>query len=275
MNGPALVAARTRLDRTPEQLAAELGIPPHAYAACEAGRASLSRRHAELITYQLAVRDRQDALAASGLPACQWMERWGDEIPEARSALEAHVARAEAHASGCATCGARDAFLAERFPTMPPVPMAGWARALQRLMGWVDARPEWLRPALLGAAALAALTAIRVVLVLPAALREPRVLLAALGAVVAASAAGAFGGLVYALLGRPLRRVPVVGPYLAGMVAVAGYLLAILTMVAIGDRDTPRDLASDALFLVLLSALLGAFVGHRWLRAPLPGRSAA
>lgn len=275
MNGPTLVAARTRLDRTPEQLAAELGIPPHAYAACEAGRASLSRRHAELITYQLAVRDRQDALAASGLPACDWMERWGREMPEAQAALDAHVARAESHAADCATCGARDAFLAERFPTMPPPPMPGWARALQRLTGWVDARPEWLRPALYGAATLAALTAIRVVIALPSALREPRVLLAALGALAAASAAGAFGGLVYALLGRPLRRVPVVGPYLAGMVAVAGYMLAILTIIAIGDRDTPRDLAADALVLVLVSALLGAFVGHRWLRAPLPARSAA
>ena len=275
MNGPALVAARTRLDRTPEQLAAELGIPPHAYAACEAGRASLSRRHAELLTYQLAVRDRRDALAASGLPACDWMERWGREMPEERAALEAHAARAEAHAADCATCRARDAFLSERFPAMPPMPMPGWARMLQRLMGWVDARPAWMRPAILGSAALAALTVIRVVLVLPSALREPRLLLAALGALVAASAAGAFGGLVYALLGRPLRRVPVVGPYLAGTVAVAGYLLAILAIVAIGDRDTPRDLASDALFLVVLSALLGAFVGHRWLRAPLPARPVA
>ncbi len=203
------------------------------------------------------------------------MERWGDAMPEAQAALDAHVARARAHAADCAACGARDAFLAERFPTMPPMPMPRFARALQGGMTWVEARPAWLRPAILGAAALAALTAIRVVIVLPSALREPRLLLAALGALLAASAAGAFGGLVYALLGRPLRRVPVVGPYLAGMVAVAGYLLAILGIVAIGDRDTPRDLVSDGIFLVGLSALLGAFVGHRWFRAPLPARPAA
>ena len=275
MNGPALVAARTRLDRTPEQLAAELGLPPHAYAACEAGRASLSRRHADLLAYQVAALDRREALAASGLPACDWMERWGRDVPEEQAALQAHVARAEQHAAACPTCGARDAFLAERFPAMPPLPLPRWARTLDGFATWVRARPEWLRPALWGAAVLAAMTSLRVLILLPAAVRQPRLLLTALGALAVASAAGAFGGLVYALLGRPLRRVPVVGPYLAGMVAVAGYMVAILLVVAIGDRDASRDLRSDALFLLVISALLGAFIGHRWFRAPAPAGSAA
>ena len=136
MNGPALVAARTRLDRTPEQLAAELGLPPHAYAACEAGRASLSRRHAELLAYQVAALDRREALAASGLPACDWMERWGRDVPEEQAALQAHVARAEQHATACPTCVARDAFLAERFPAMPPLPLPRSRRRPVRSGGW-------------------------------------------------------------------------------------------------------------------------------------------
>lgn len=274
MNGPALAAARTRLDRTPEQLAAELGIPPHAYAACEAGRASLSRRHVDLLTYQLAMLDREEALAASALPPCGWMERWGAEMPESRSALQAHVARAEAHAADCGTCRARDAFVAERFPVMPPPPMPRWARALNAFGAWVDARPEWLRPALWGAAILAAMTSIRVLIMLPSAAREPRLLLV-LAALGAAAAAGAFGGLVYALLGRPLRRVPVVGPYLAGAVAVAGYMVAGLVILSLRDEPGTRDVGADATVVLVVSLLVGAFIGHRWLRPPAASGTAA
>jgi DNA-binding XRE family transcriptional regulator len=267
MNGPALVEARTRLARTPDQMAAELGIPPHAYAACEAGRATLPRRHAEQLAFRLGAIDREEALAASGLPACTWMERWGAELPASRAALDAHVARAESHASTCTTCRARDAFIAERFPPLEAPSLPGWARALNAFGGWVEARPDWLRPAIWGASALVALTMLRVLFALPLAVREPRVLLVALGALLASAAIGTFGGLVYALLGRPLRPLPVVGPYLAGIVGVGGYLLAGLALVSLTD-DAPRDPASLTTILLVVSLLLGAFVGHRWLRAP-------
>jgi hypothetical protein len=268
MNGPALVAARTRLDRTPDQLAAELGIPPHAYAACEAGRATLPPRHAQQLAFRLGVLDREEALAASGLPACPWMERWSAEPPPStRAALEAHVARAESHAVSCTTCRARDAFVAERFPPLEGPPLPRWARALNAFGGWVHARPDWLRPAIWGASALAAMTLVRVLFALPLAVREPAVLLAALGALAGAAAMGAFGGLVYALLGRPLRPLPVVGPYLAGMVGVAGYMLAALVLLSLGD-DAARDPATTTATLLGVSLVVGAFVGHRWLRAP-------
>jgi hypothetical protein len=73
---------------------------------------------------------------------------------------------------------------------------------------------------------------------------------------------------VYALLGRPLRRLPVVGPYLAGAVGVAGYLLAGLVLLSLGDDGELRDPAAMATTLLGVSLLVGAFVGHRWLRAP-------
>jgi len=57
-------------------------------------------------------------------------------------------------------------------------------------------------------------------------------------------------------------------------VAVAGYMLAGLVILAIGDRGTPRDVGSDAVAILLVSALLGAFIGHRWFRAPAPAVSA-
>ncbi|MGZ8493116.1 MAG: hypothetical protein ACXWZS_13030 [Gemmatirosa sp.] len=267
MNGPALVAARTRLDLTPDQLAAELGIPPHAYAACEAGRASLPSRHAEQLAFRLGALDRQEALAASGLPACEWMERWGAALPPSGAALDAHVARAESHAATSGAGRARDAFIDERFPPLEPPSLPRWARALNAYGGWVAASPDWLRPAIWGATALGAMTAIRVLFALPVAMREPHVLLAALGALLAAMAVGAFGGLVYALLGRPLRALRVVGPYLAGMVGVAGYMLAGLVLVSLTD-DEPHDPVTMATTLLVVSLLLGAFVGHRWLRAP-------
>jgi hypothetical protein len=262
-----LATARTRLGLTTDQFAAELGLPPHAYAACEAGTARLPKFQAQMVAFRIAALDRHEALASSGLPTCPWIEDWAREEPPIDAKAErqlAHVQRGETHAKACATCQAREQFVRERFPEMPKPPVAGWMRIVGGAVSWIEARPEWMRPAFYGAAILAAMTSLRAVFVLLGAVRQPRLALMALGAVALAAVAGAGGGLVYALVGRPARRVPVVGPYLAGTIAVAGYLGCVLSLMALTGAD---DTGVDDLWVFAFAAVLfGVFVGHKWLR---------
>lgn len=257
-----LAAARARLGRTPDQMAADLGLTPNVYEAMEAGALAVPKRTAQWVRIQLDALDREAALATSGLPECPWVKAF-EARPEPRK-IEERTRRHEeliAHVQSCATCQARNRFLDERFgpPPMPPLP--GWVRAVGRVGDFAGRLPAWARPAVWGAAALALLTLLRVVFVLPAAVRTPRVLVTGLLAVVAASAAGALGGLTYGIVGRPLQRVRVVGPYLAGMVAVAGYLVPLLLLL---DPDFRRG---DGLGIALvLVVLFGAVVGHMLFR---------
>ncbi len=129
------------------------------------------------------------------------------------------------------------------------------------------------RPAIYGAVFLAGLTALRALFVLLGALRDPRLALPALGAVAAAALAGAGGGLIYAFLGRPLLRVRTVGPYLAGVVAAAGYLVCVLAMAAAaGALSVSDNLGRLLLPLLLVATPIGLVVGHRLLRPSTPQR---
>ncbi|MDF1505860.1 hypothetical protein PYV61_23105, partial [Roseisolibacter sp. H3M3-2] len=98
MTGAELAAARARLGLTPDAMAAELRVPPHAYAACEAGRATLTRGPRERLVWRLSVVARQAALAASGLPECAWVAAWDARTQVGGRALDAHVRALEAHA---------------------------------------------------------------------------------------------------------------------------------------------------------------------------------
>ncbi len=275
ITGRDLAAARTRLGLTPDQFAAELGLPPHSYAACEAGRVKLPTRQAQMVAFRVACVERHEALARSGLPECPWLAQWEREAPAADAKIErhtAHLQRVEAHVGTCATCQAREQFLRERFPDMPAPPVAGWVRVHGAVTGWIDARPEWMRPALHGAGILAAMTSVRALFALLGAAREPRLALMALGAVVLAAVAGAGGGLVYAFVGRPARRVPVVGPYLAGVIAVAGYLACAAGLMALGGQAPGTgDLGATLFSYGFVSLLFGLVVGHTWFRPEKPG----
>lgn len=275
MNSMELAAARQRLGLTPDELAAELDIPPHAYRACEAGRAQLPRRTARTLAFLVAAEERRAALEASGLPSCEWIAEWDRRSPPdaaTPAAMMHHLEEAQTHEAGCAVCQARDRFVRERFPDMPTPPLPGWMRLAAATVDWFDARPAWARPALFGAAALAGMTVVRALFMLPAAGSNPRVLLHALAAIVLAAVAGAIGGLVYAFAGRPLRRIPVVGPYLAGIVAVAGYMGAIVALMSlVSDEAMIGDDPVAMIFaLTFTSVLFGCVVGHQWLREPRP-----
>jgi hypothetical protein len=265
-----LLAARTRLGLSPKEFASELGMPVDWYVDFEAGRAKLPRKEAEWVTYRLACAERDDALAKSGLPTCSWIHEWIRELPPSDAKLQKRVAyfeRGDLHAKSCPTCLAREQFVREHFPNLPKPPVAGWMRVFGAITNWIQARPEWLRPALYGAVILAAMTMVRVPFLLLRGLRQPGLLLVALGALAAASVAGAGGGLIYYFLGRPARRLPVVGPYLAGIVAVAGYMGCIVAIMTIGGaKDVTISSLADAIIFGAITVFFGLIVGHMWFR---------
>lgn len=130
--------------------------------------------------------------------------------------------------------------------------------------------PNWLQPALLGAVTLAGFTSLRLLFVLPALFTEPAAVGEALVVVMVAAVGGAAGGLVYSLLGRPLLKVPNVGPYLAGIVLVGGYLGALAVVIPYVDPDSRRFFRSPGgLFsLVLCVLIFGIAIGRSWFTGP-------
>lgn len=196
-----VVAARRALRLSPDALAAELGLTPAVVTAWEAGTLAVPRRYARELAWRAAAAERQAALAASGLPECRWVADWeAAETAAPAGDVKAGLARLEAlnaHAAACPTCGAREAYVAERFPPMPEPPVAEWAGAI----GWVSERvgrlPAWLRPVATGALVVLALTALRVLLGLPRLMAAPGGWLVGLQALATGAGVGAALGAVY------------------------------------------------------------------------------
>jgi hypothetical protein len=149
---------------------------------------------------------------------------------------------------------------------MPEPHVPGWLRVFLRVSGAIERLPAWARPAAWGALLLGALTAVRVILFAPGAVQHPARFLTALGALAAASVAGALGGVAYYFFGRPLRRVRVLGPYLAGIVSVFGYLAAIAAVAALVGSPLVGS-GTEAAFFAAYGAFIGLVVGHALFRA--------
>jgi hypothetical protein len=129
---------------------------------------------------------------------------------------------------------------------------------------WIlDRVPGWLRPAVVGALAVLALTALRVIIALPGFVRRPHVQRDAMWLAAAAPLLGAAAGLAYSLVGKPLSRVPGVGPYLGGAVTMGAYFGAMAAfVVASGEK-------ADEGFWVALglcTLIFGPIFGHHFLR---------
>ena len=129
-------------------------------------------------------------------------------------------------------------------------------------------RLERFAPIWLCAIGLAAVTALRAVLVLAIAVLHGdwsefgRACLA----VLVAGLGGAAGGLVYVFVGVPLRSLPWIGRYVAGIITVAAYLGSVLVMieyVAPGEGLSIHDPASRYAF-VICAVLFGIAIGQFW-----------
>jgi len=116
-----LAAARLRLGLSTDELAAELNLTPAVVAAWEAGRINPSRRAQRWLLWRGAMLDRDEALAASGLPECSSLR---DIVATMRDHPRSKPGTVIlAHMASCETCLARKRYLAERFPPMPPPPL--------------------------------------------------------------------------------------------------------------------------------------------------------
>jgi hypothetical protein len=73
------------------------------------------------------------------------------------------------------------------------------------------------------------------------------------------------GGLVYTLIGRPLRKVSGVGPYLAGIVSVAGYMGSIALAATAAGQPMVKD-GGDVVALGVISTVFGIVLGRSLFR---------
>jgi hypothetical protein len=147
------------------------------------------------------------------------------------------------------------------------------------LQRWIDGLPAWLRPPVYGALFIVLLMGLRgLLIVLPIVLvvffltGTPLTELVRILSLLALAVGGGFlAGLIYSLLGRWLRLIPVVGPYIAGIVTVLPYMAVVLVIIHIGDprplQWPPEDV--DLFTFALISLLFGPFIGHLMFR-PTP-----
>jgi transcriptional regulator with XRE-family HTH domain len=122
---------RKLLGQTIEQLADDLGVPTSVVGEWEAGDRKVPPKHARQIEWFVAVSQRAAALAQSGLPECEWVNRFDKEAPAAD--LDEEIKRLEAfeaHHSQCPTCRARTAYVEARFPPLPRLQIGAWNRVL-------------------------------------------------------------------------------------------------------------------------------------------------
>jgi transcriptional regulator with XRE-family HTH domain len=204
MTGTEARLARETLGLTPEQLAADTSNTPSAVIAWEEGRIRVPRHIARDLMWHAAVLERQRALAASGLPQCAWIEAFENEPePNGRSHHSDRVDRALAHARTCEVCAAREAFVAERFPPMPPAPRPGWLAITVPIAERVQSLPRWAQAPATGAILFVAYSLFRLLLLLPSLARSgwPG-LLAVIGGFAASATLGAVVGFIYDLYRR-------------------------------------------------------------------------
>ena len=256
-------AARQILALTDDELAIELGVTPAVIRAYGAGSARIPERHALLLAWRVAVEERTAALRESGLPECEWIKAYEDApAPTDIDVQLRQLKEVETHITTCDVCIARQRFENDRFGPMPPLPVSGWARAFS----WIDRVPSWARPAAVGAAILAGIVSLRLVLALPSLFRAPEKLGGLLIAIVAAAAAGAAGGLAYTLTRPTLRKLGVVGAYLSGIVCVFAYMGALLIAAPVAFGETLVEERSDLVVFIVVSLFFGLIMGHSWFR---------
>lgn len=141
-----------------------------------------------------------------------------------------------------------------------------------RIFEWVEQLPPWLRPVLYGPCLLLfAIYSRGGVLALPLAAiylifysKQPMAdLLLGIGVLTLLFAAAALGGLMHGLIGHRIARVRFVGPFLAGMVDLSPYMVAIgllLQLRSTGQLFTPWD---DAVYFAVgvCTVIFGPMVG--------------
>ncbi len=198
MDAAEAVAIRERMGLTRESLAAELGVTPDVIAAWESGRMQMSKRIGRELQWRQAALDREAALMASGLAECTWMNAWENETPPASlKAQSAYLERGIQHSKSCPVCMARDKYLADNFPPMPPRPMPFWIEAFGKVGDRVARLPRWAQPGAWMGMAFGAYTFVQLMFRIPGSGSGWEKWIIAAGSMVMSIALGAAIGLAY------------------------------------------------------------------------------
>ena len=204
MTGAEARLAREALGLTQEEMAASFGMTPAVVAGWEDGRVKVPRHVRATLQWTAAQIERRDALAASGLPTCDWIQAFEKEAePRGPGQQKERQARLTAHMQTCEICKARVAYIAERFPPMPRPPVTGWMALALPIFERIRRLPEWAQPPAIGGVVCLAYSLIKLVFVLPQVVAAGiSGLLVALAGFAASAAIGVVGGFVYVLYRR-------------------------------------------------------------------------
>jgi hypothetical protein len=203
MTASEFAAAREALQISREMLAIELNLRADIIEGFEDGSLSIPKHVAAEMRWRVAGKEREDALAASGLPECGWIAEWERKAPTlSGKASIKHLEALNEHAGGCATCTARDAYVLERFGPMPEMPVRGWLGVLASITKRVERLPEWSRPGAWGALTFLAYTTFKLIFALPAVLKMPGGWMIPFKALALSGSIGAAIGLAYGALKR-------------------------------------------------------------------------
>ncbi len=209
MTGAEAKLARDALGLTQEEMAASFGMTPNVVAGWEDGRVNVPRSVAAMLQWTAAGIERRNALAASGLATCDWVQAFENEPDPAGAERRAErEARLDAHMQSCEVCKARVVYIAERFPPMPRPPVTGWLAIALPIYERIQRLPQWAQPPAIGAAACLAYSVIKLVFLLPRlGAMGVKGVLVVVGGFAASAALGVVGGLVYVAY-RRFRRPP-------------------------------------------------------------------
>jgi hypothetical protein len=275
MNGSEVAAARVELEMSLEQMAHQCAVSTEDVRHWEMGLKDVPRGTAKLLSWLVLMKRRDRVMAASGLPDCEWVRSWnGTGMPEGADEAQRHIEALSVHARTCASCQARDQYAAKHLGPPPPMPGSGWLAVIAPIARFGMTLPGWARPALFGAVFLVAIVGFRLAIAVPIILLRRGFsvtgLLQVPLALGAAAAGGAIGGLGYSFVGKPLRRVPLAGPYLAGIVTVAAYMAGIEVVSLYAFHDPMIKGSSDLVIFAILSVIFGAVFGHAGFRDRRP-----
>jgi len=262
---------RTQLQMSDDELAKRLGVRSQLIAKWGDGRIPIAERFEDALhAIQYGTR-AESVLAASGLPHCSVADDVRARIASGAALTGAEVRSATRHVRRCPTCQARERYVIDHIGVRKTATRGNvMTRVVGQTLSYADLLPEWARPAALGAALLFGIVAVRIVIPLLFILvLGPHRLIGALqllGVPFMASLGGAAGGFGYSFLGRPLRSVPVAGPYLAGVVTVCAYMAALEWVFE--RLAVPMITATSDLVIFLGgSVFFGLVMGRMWFRA--------
>ena len=147
----------------------------------------------------------------------------------------------------------------------------------ERLEAWIEGLPEWLRPPFYGALFLLLMLKLKgAAILLPLGVlgilftsKTPGPDLVRLANFFLIAILGGFAaGVGYTLVGRWIRRIPLIGPYLAGIATIVPYTFALALIIRI---DEARPLLgaltrTELIVMGVISVLFGPPLGYIFFR---------